>query len=166
MLVRPAAATDLADIVEIYNQHVLDGHATFDDAPCTVDERREWFDMFMPSGRHRCLVATDGEDHVVGYACSSPYRSHRSFDHTVELSIYLEPSSVGQGIGSLLYRDLLDLLAVEGVHRFVVGIALPNPASIALHERFGFTQVGVFDEYAIKNGAWVSSIWMQRPGGS
>jgi len=62
----------------------------------------------------------------------------------------------------LLYRELFDRLAHERVHVALAGIALPNDASVALHEKFGFAEVGIFREYAVKNGQYVSSIWMQR----
>jgi phosphinothricin acetyltransferase len=67
-----------------------------------------------------------------------------------------------KGIGSALYHVLLDSLRSEDIHVAVAGIALPNDASVALHRKFGFTEVGIFEEYAIKRGAYVSSLWMQR----
>ena len=62
----------------------------------------------------------------------------------------------------MLYEELLDQADSTDVHLCVTGIALPNPASVALHERFGFTEVGVFKEYTVKHGEWISWVWMQR----
>ncbi|WP_326559079.1 GNAT family N-acetyltransferase [Micromonospora sp. NBC_01796] len=67
-----------------------------------------------------------------------------------------------QGVGSLLYRALFECLADEPVHVFPAGIAMPNDASVALHRKFGFTEVGTFGEYAVKNGQYINSLWMQR----
>ena len=82
---------------------------------------------------------------------------------TVEVSIALDVSSRGQGVGTALYRALFDSLDLEpSVHVALAGIALPNDASVALHRKYGFTEVGTFREYAIKNGQYISSVWMQR----
>ena len=78
------------------------------------------------------------------------------------MGVALDAGCRGQGVGSALYRMLFDDLATEPVHVALAGIALPNDASVALHRKFGFTEVGVFREYAVKNGRYLSSLWMQR----
>lgn len=78
------------------------------------------------------------------------------------VGIYLDPGVRAQDVGSLLYGALFDELQSETVHLAMAGIALPNDASVALHRKFGFADVGIFDEYAIKRGAYISSLWMQR----
>ena len=152
---------DLAPIVEIRNYYVTKTTVTFDETPETIDERRSWFEAFGPSGRYRLLVAAD--DEVCGWACSVRYRDHPAFLKTVEFNICLAPTHLRRGLGTLLYRRLLAELENQDVHRAVAGIALPNDASVALHRRMGFTEVGVFDEYAIKGARYLSSLWMQRP---
>lgn len=125
-------------------------------------ERRDWFSQFAATGPYRLLVARDG-DQVRGYACSQRYRNLEAFRETVEVSVALDVSSRGRGVGTALYRALFDSLSSEpSVHVALAGIALPNDASVALHRTFGFTEVGIFREYAIKNGQYVSSVWMQR----
>jgi phosphinothricin acetyltransferase len=142
--------------------HVLHG-GLVDTRPVSVAERRDWFGQFSARGPYRLLVARRG-DQVLGYACSQRYRDHEAFRETVEVSIALDVSSRGQGVGTALYRALFDSLALEpSVHVALAGIALPNDASVALHRKFGFTEVGTFHEYAIKNGQYISSVWMQRP---
>jgi phosphinothricin acetyltransferase len=106
-------------------------------------------------------VATEGL-RLLGYGSSQTYRAHPAFRHTVETSLYTAPGEQRRGVGSALYSALFATIAGQGLHRAVVGIALPNPASVALHERFGFERVGVFDEYAVKRGRRVSSVWMQK----
>lgn len=107
-------------------------------------------------------MARDG-DQVRGYACSQRYRELDAFRETVEVSIALDASSRGQGVGTALYRELFESLDREpSVHVALAGIAVPNDASVALHRKFGFTEVGTFREYAIKNGQYISSVWMQR----
>jgi phosphinothricin acetyltransferase len=162
--VRITAGTedDLPAIVGILNYSAANSIAQFDTRPVSVGERSEWFGRFSASGPYRLLVARRG-DQVLGYACSQRYRDHEAFRETVEVSIALDASSRGQGVGTALYRALFDSLGLElSVHVALAGIALPNDASVALHRKFGFAEVGTFREYAIKNGQYVSSVWMQR----
>jgi phosphinothricin acetyltransferase len=153
---------DLAAIVAILNYTAANSIARFETRPVSVAERRDWFGQFYATGPYRLVVARSG-DQVRGYACSQRYRDHEAFRETVEVSIALDVSSRGQGVGTALYRALFDSLALEpSVHVALAGIALPNDASVALHRKFGFTEVGTFREYAIKNGQYISSVWMQR----
>lgn len=159
--IRPATEDDLPQIVEILNHTAANSIANFDTRPVSADERRDWFGQFSHTGPYRILVARR-TNLLLGYACSGGYRDHEAFRETVEVSIALHASSRAQGIGTSLYRELFDCLAHEPVHVALAGIALPNDASVALHRKFGFTDVGTFREYAIKNGRYISSIWMQR----
>jgi len=162
--VRIAAGTedDLPAIVGILNYTAANSIAQFDTRPVSVADRRDWFGRFAAAGPYRLLVARRG-DQVLGYASSQRYRDHEAFRETVEVSIALDVSSRGQGVGTALYRALFGSLALEpSVHVALAGIALPNDASVALHRNFGFTEVGTFREYAIKNGQYISSVWMQR----
>jgi phosphinothricin acetyltransferase len=153
---------DLPAIVGILNHLAATSIAYFDTRSVSVAERRDWFSQFSAAGPYRLLVARDG-DQVLGYACSQRYRDHEAFRETAEVSIALDVSSQGQGVGTALYRALFDGLAREPwIHVVLAGIALPNDASVALHRKFGFTEVGTFREYAIKNGEYLSSVWMQR----
>ena len=159
--IRLARRGDLAQLVAIYNYYIEHSIATFDTEPTTVEDRAAWFETFSEVGPHRLLVACDN-DRVLGCASSGPYRAHPAFVHTVEFGINVAPVSRTAGIGSALYGTLLEELRSEALHVAIAGIALPNEASVALHRKFGFTDVGVFEEYAIKNGAYISSLWMQR----
>jgi phosphinothricin acetyltransferase len=157
----PGTEDDLPRIVEILNYTAANSIATFNTRPASVAERRDWFEQFSPAGPYRLLAARRG-NLVLGYACTQPYRDHEAFRQTVEISIALDASCRGQGVGTSLYRALFDSLAGEPVHAVLAGIALPNDASVALHRKFGFADVGTFREYAVKNGQYISSLWMQR----
>lgn len=160
ILIRRAAADDLPALVDIFNHYVVHGHATFGTELHTVRSRRPWFELYG-DGRHQLLVAC-ADAAVVGYASSSPYRSGPAFDATVETSVYLHPSHRARGAGSALYAALIDRMGRQSVHLAVAGVALPNAASIALHRKMGFEEVGTFREYARKHGEWISSTWFQR----
>ena len=129
--------------------------------PLQLDAVHDWIAGFAATGPFRLLVARDGQ-RLLGYCSSQSYRAHPAFARTIETSVYVAPDATGVGVGSALYGRLFADLADQGLHRAVVGIALPNEASIRLHARHGFRPVGVFDEYAHKNGRAISSQWMQR----
>jgi phosphinothricin acetyltransferase len=146
--------------VDILNHAAAHSNATLASEPVTVAHQREWLARFEPAGPYRLVVARRGS-RVIGYATSLPYREHQSFRETVEVGVAIDVASRGQGVGTALYRTLLGWLAEEPVHRALAGIVLPNEASVALHRRLGFTEVGTFHEYAIKNGQYLSSLWME-----
>jgi phosphinothricin acetyltransferase len=156
-IVRDGAAEDLEQLTTIYNHYVLTSPATFDIEPFTVDRRRdEWFCHYHDAGPHRLLVAAAGET-ILGYATSSPFRPKAAYARTVETSVYCPADSVGIGVGSLLYEHLFRALDGQGLHRAMAGITIPNDASVALHRRFGFTEVGTEHEVGRKfDRYWVS----------
>jgi phosphinothricin acetyltransferase len=158
----PGSEDDLPGIVAILNEAIANSDATLTSEPVTVAERRDWFEGFGPAGPHRLVVARRG-GRVLGYAASQPYRDHPAFRETVEVSIALDVGGRGQGVGAALYRALFEALAREPVHSALAAIIVPNEASVALHRRFGFTEVGTFYEYAIKRGRYLSALWMERP---
>ncbi len=150
--VRYAQANDLPRLTEIYNHYVRTTAITFDLEPVTVEERRAWLAQFSTTGPHRLFVAE--EDIVVGYAGSHQFRDRAAYDTTIETTIYCAPEATGRGIGRLLYDALFEALRGEDLRLAVAGMTLPNAASVALHERFGFTSAGVmhgvgrkFDRY-------------------
>ncbi len=160
--IRSAGTGDLADLERIYNHYVTTTHITFDTEAFTLEQRRAWFDGFSESGPHRLLVA-ETEAGVVGYASSIRFRPKSAYHTSVETTVYLDPPHVGLGFGHRLYRALLEALAGEpAVHRAYGGIALPNPASIALHESLGFRRVGTFREVGHKFGKFWDVSWFEK----
>jgi phosphinothricin acetyltransferase len=162
ILLRDARPADAAGLQALRNHYVAHSFATFDEAPLERAAIERWMARYATTGPYRLLVAVDG-DRVRGYCSSQAYRDAPAFARTIETSIYVAPDAGRAGIGSALYTALFAALVGTGLHRAVAGIALPNPASVGLHERFGFREVGVFDEYAHKHGRAISSMWMQRP---
>jgi L-amino acid N-acyltransferase YncA len=100
-----------------------------------------------------CVWEVDGV--VLGYAYATPWKARSAYRNSVEASIYLAHSATGMGIGTRLYLALIEDLRHRGLHCVIGGAALPNPASIALHEKLGFTKVGEFREVGFKLGRWV-----------
>ena len=157
----PALASDADALLALRNHYIAHSFATFDEAPLSLAAVQDWMAGFSGAGPHRLLVAREGA-RLLGFCSSQRYRTHPAFARTVETSIYVTPDAAGLGVGSALYRQLFAVLEQQPLHRAIVGIALPNAASVRLHARFGFQPVGVFDEYAHKNGRPISSQWMQR----
>jgi phosphinothricin acetyltransferase len=161
-VIRPALNADLATLTSIYNHYVLTSAVTFDLEPLTVEQRLPWFLEHANAGRHRLLVA-DEEGVIIGYASSSRFRERAAYDTTVEASIYCAPEAIGRGIGTTLYRALFEAIAREDINRIVAGITLPNLASVALHQSFGFEQVGIFTQAGRKFDRYWDVAWFERP---
>jgi phosphinothricin acetyltransferase len=162
VITRPATRDDLPRLTEIYNYYVNHTPITFDLEPYTVEKRLSWFAQFAPEGPHRLVVA-DEAGVVLGYAGTMRFRAKPAYDTTVETTIYCDPQNTRKGLGSLLYTALFRAITNEDVHQIVAGFTLPNPASQALHERFGFKRVGIFHEVGRKFGRYWDVAWNERP---
>jgi phosphinothricin acetyltransferase len=159
--IRPAELRDLPRLTEIYNYYVVNTPVTFDVDPYTVERREAWFAQFGTTGRHRLLVAEIG-GLAIGYAGTTRFRPKAAYETTVETTVYCAPEAAGKGTGSRLYAELFAVLKGEDVHRIVAGYALPNPATEALHRRFGFKTVGVFSQNGRKFGKYWDVCWVER----
>lgn len=160
--IRSAESADLNRLVEIYNHYVVDTHVTFDTEPFAVTERIQWFNQFAETGRYRLLLA-ETDDHIVGYASSTAFKSRAAYNTSVETTIYLDPQQFGSGIGTRLYGELLDqLVAEDSVHRAYGGIALPNDGSVELHRKLGFEHVGSYHEVGFKFDKYWDVDWFEK----
>ena len=163
LIVREARLEDLPGLTEIYNHYVIHTHVTFDLEPVTPQQRMPWFEDHTNGGRYRTFVAYDPEKGVLGYACTGRFRPKAAYGTTVEASVYCRPDVTSKGLGRTLYTRLFDALANEDIQRIVAGIALPNAASLALHERFGFKPIGVFTQVGRKFDKYWDVLWLERP---
>jgi phosphinothricin acetyltransferase len=160
---RPATLEDLPSITEIHNYYIINTHITFDVRPYRPEERVAWFHDHSDGKRYRLLVACDTQGGIVGYACTGRHRAKDAYDTTVESSIGCRPEEVGRGVGTMLYSALFEAIADQDIHRIVAGIAQPNPTSNALHERFGFKEIGIYTEVGRKFDKYWDVRWMERP---
>jgi len=151
--IRPATASDAAAIAAIYNPYVADSTITFETESVTPGEMATRIGEAL-SASLPWLVAAEG-DAIVGYAYASKWKGRCAYRYAVESTVYLDVARQGQGIGKALYTALIDDLRTRSMHTVIGGIALPNPASVALHERLGFERVALFKQVGFKQDRWI-----------
>lgn len=162
--IRPALLSDLPRLAEIYNHYIRNTPTTFNTQPFSVEGFREWFAEHSDGKRYQLIAAAQSDDgRVIGYAGTARFRPKQAYETTVETTIYCSPECTQRGVGTLLYRALFDTIADQDINRVVAGVTLPNPASVALHERFGFRHVGTFTGNGRKFGKYWDVAWFERP---
>lgn len=158
-VIRGATAADAAGVCAIYNHYVARTVATFEESPVTVPEMARRIDATL--AKWPWLVAeTDGT--VTGFAYATQWKSRSAYRYTVESTVYLAHACIGSGLGFVLYKSLIEALQSRGAHAAVACIALPNPASVALHEKSGFRKVAHFPESGFKFNRWIDVGYWQR----
>jgi L-amino acid N-acyltransferase YncA len=151
--IRSVVADDADAIVAIYNHYVAQTIITFEEEPVSALEMRQRI-ADVQSASLPWLVA--GHDStVVGYAYATKWRARKAYRFSTEVTVYLDPDISGRGIGSMLYSALLTALRERNTHTAMGGIALPNQASVALHEKFGFKKVALFEQVGFKFNRWI-----------
>lgn len=154
MLIRKAELKDLKELTDIYNFEVLNGVATFDLEPKTLEERKVWFDNHS-SSRHPLIVA-EIEGCVAGYASLSTYREKEAYKSTAELSVYIGDKFRGQGVATKLMERILEMAREEqSLHTVVSVITAGNEVSAHLHKKFGFEYCGTMAEVGMKFGRYL-----------
>lgn len=160
MQIRIASPDDRFDIADIYAPVVAHTHISFEIVPPTPDEMARRMAVAME--RHVCLVA-EVAGRVDGYAYGSKYRDKPAYAWSTETTIYVRHDARGKGIGRVLYKSLLRILAAQNYRRAFAGIALPNAGSVALHEAVGFMHIGTNPEAGYKFDRWHDLGWWSVP---
>jgi len=153
ILVRDARPADAADLVKIYNHYVLTSAITFEEAAVEPGEfeRRVAEIQRIPLP---WLVAEHGTE-LLGFAYAGKWKPRAAYRYSTEVTVYVRAESLGIGIGTRLYSTLFARLKMLGVHAVIGGVALPNEASMKLHERFGFEKVAHFKQVGFKFERWI-----------
>ena len=163
--VRDAVDTDLAGVADIYRHYVENTVATFD---YVVPSPASWLAKYrtIREADRPFVVATlpmESVDQIVGYAYLGTFRGMPAYDRSTEDSIYVRPGSGGRGVGSALMAGMLDRANRDNVRQIVAVIAATGGAgSIALHKRFGFTEVGRLRSIGHKADQWIDCVYMQK----
>ena len=158
--IRNADERDLQAITDIYNDAVLNTLAIWNEKTVDINNRRDWLKTREEMG-YPVLVAVDNNK-VCGYASHGPFRPFEGYRFSAEISIYIEKSERGKGIGKKLLGALINHAESNNIHVLIAGIESGNKASIALHKAFGFTTTGHMPEVGIKKGQWLDLVMMQR----
>lgn len=160
--IRAATAADLPSVREIYNHYVLNSSVTFDEKPMTLVALRKKFavatKMTMPY-----LVAENPRGNLLGVAWVFPWQGNTSSRKVVELSIYLGPAATGKGLGKALLERLLDDAKASGIREVIAVIADKGAdASIQMHKKFGFKEIGRMGKVGYKFDRWLGTVMLQK----
>lgn len=150
--IRRATPADAEAFCDIYNEHVLGTIVTFETEPVSHEEMAGRIEEKLV--QHDWLTLED-DGVILGYAYYGTFRTRAAYRHSVESTIYLAPGAFGRGLGTQLYRALLTSAQERGYRELIGGVALPNPASVALHEKLGFVRIGVFPRVGHKFGRYI-----------
>ena len=151
--VRPATTADADALARIYNFYVRETIVTFEEQTVPAEEMAAR--LLEVQGASLPWLVAEQAGEVVGYAYATKWKGRSGYRFSAEVTVYLDQGRSGRGIGSNLYRHLLPTLQSRGVHAAIGGIALPNDASVALHEKFGFEKAAEFREVGFKFDRWI-----------
>lgn len=159
-MIRPATPADADALARIYNHYITNTIVTFEEAAIdSADMARRVAEVVAAE---LPWIVVEQEGLVLGYAYASNWKRRTGYRFSVESTVYLAPEATGKGLGTTLYERLLAILAEGPAHLAIGGIALPNAASVALHERLGFEKVAHFREVGFKFGEWIDVGYWQR----
>ncbi len=159
-MIRSANKHDSQAIANIYNHYIENTFITFETEPvdsAEIDARiQDTHTLKLP------FLVYEYQKQVLGYAYASRWKGRCAYRFTVEVTVYLDPKAIRQGFGLALYQELFSRLTQLGYHTAIGGIALPNPASIALHEKMGMKKVAHFKETGNKFDQWIDVGYWQK----
>lgn len=159
MLIREANVQDFEQIVNIYNHYIKNTVITFEEELITASQMVERFEKIKKTKLPWIVAQKDGE--ILGYAYAHFWHERSAYRFTAEPSIYLNPNSTGKGVGKILYKELISQLKDLGIKNALSLITVPNDASIALHKKFGFENVGELPDVGYKFDKWLSVAFWQ-----
>ncbi|PZU47825.1 MAG: N-acetyltransferase family protein [Microbacterium sp.] len=160
--IRPVQDADVPDIREIYNHYVTNSVVTFDEKKWSL---AKWREKIAHLRKHSMpfLVAVAPSGQILGYALVQPMSAKSGYRYSVENSIYLGQAATGKGLGRALLEALIDASEDAGIHQMVAVISDKGAeASVALHEKLGFVEVGRMGRVGFKFGRWLGTIYLQK----
>ncbi|MBW8192894.1 GNAT family N-acetyltransferase [Neiella marina] len=152
-MIRDALLSDASAMVNIYNHYVSNTAITFEETRVSDAEFKSRISKVQQAGLP-WLLAT-GDQGVLGYAYATPWKERSAYRYSVESTVYLAEQAQGRGLGTALYQALLERLGRLDINSVIGGITLPNPASVALHEKVGMKKVAHFEQVGFKFNTWL-----------
>ncbi len=159
ILIREATENDLIQMLEIYNDIIINTTAVWDHLPHTLGMRMNWFNDKKKIGYPIFVATEDGA--IVGFSTFGPFRTWSGYRFTVENSVYVKSDCRGKGIGKMLLPPLIEAAKKLKLHAIVSGIDATNDVSIGLHKKFGFEEVAHFKQVGFKFDRWLDLIFLE-----
>ena len=157
-VIRPAKDSDLVAINDIYNHYVLHSTCTYQEEPESIEDRHRWF---ARHGESHPIIVAEADGRIVGWGSLSAYHARSAYRRTVENSVYVHHEFQRRGIGSVLLKELIACARNLRHHVIIAAIDAEQPASVALHDRFGFQKVGHMKHLGFKFNRWLDVIYME-----
>jgi len=158
-MIRPVKRQDAQEIVDIYNHYVENTVITFEEECIDSNEMVKRIEKVIDANLPWLVIEESGI--LLGYAYATPWKARSAYRFSVEATVYLDPKEQGKGLGTQLYKTLFSELKQKSIHSVLGGITLPNPASIALHEKLGMTKVAHFHQIGRKFDQWLDTGYWQ-----
>lgn len=152
-MIRPVDMQDAAALCAIYNHYVANTVVSFEEECVSADDFAARIAKVQASGLPWLVMERDGN--AIGYAYASRWQERSAYRFCAQISVYLEPDCTGNGRGTQLYEALFAALRETPIRWVIGAIALPNAASVALHEKMGMTRVGLHPQVGFKFGRWI-----------
>jgi L-amino acid N-acyltransferase YncA len=159
-MIRDARESDAAAIAVIYAHHVLHGTATYDVEPPSAEDMIAKIRAVEAAGWPYIVDVEDGE--VAGFAYATQIRDRAAYAWTAEDSLYVHPDQRGNGVGTSLLDELCRRAEACGFRQMIGVIGGAEPASVRVHARCGFREVGRAYGVGWKHGRWLDNVYMQR----
>jgi len=151
-MIRKASLADASALLEIYNYYVIHTTVTFDEAAVSLSAFTKKIDDILKA--YPFFVFEENNE-ILGFTYGSKFRPKPAYNYTVESTVYVKHGVHGKKIGTQLYATLIAALKEQKFKSVLGVLTIPNPASIKLHEKFGFTQVAHLKEVGFKFDTWL-----------
>lgn len=159
-MIRDASPQDGPAIAAIYNPYITETDISFEQEPLSDAAMGQRMEKVLAT--YPWLVSETADGDIVGYAYATRWKERHAYRYCAETCIYLRQGLAGQGIGTALYTELLRRLAAMEIRHAIGCIALPNVASVALHEKLGFYKVAHFHGVGFKFNRWIDVGYWQK----
>jgi len=158
-MIREAMESDLIDILDIYNDAIVNTTAVYTYKAQTINDRKKWYESKREEGYP--ILVVEENNKVIGFATLGPFRAWPAYKYTIEHSIYVDIKCRNKGTGTLLAKELIRISNERGFATMVAGIDESNEKSIKLHEKLGFSYSGKINKAGFKFGKWLNLVFYQ-----
>lgn len=158
-MIRHCEEKDLSEILDIYNDTIINSTAVYSYKPHTLEERKEWYRKKVESGFP--VIVYEEENKVIGFATFGPFRTWPAYKYSIEHSVYVHKNCRKKGIGTRLLKEIIEMANMQNYATLIAGIDAANEKSIKIHEKLGFTYSGTIKKAGYKFGKWLDLSFYQ-----